>query len=101
MTGKSPTGFTAIIEWIHISQYEWNGVPVGTLVKFDDGSGHTGNVTITFPTASATITDLIPITTYVFDVCELTSLGPGPCQRLQITTKPSRKYLMAMSCFLI
>ena len=101
VTGKSPTGFTAVIEWIHISQYEWNGAPVGTLVKFDDGNGHIGNVTIAFPTTSATLTDLIPSTTYVIDACELTSPGPGPCQRLQVTTIPSRKCIMAISCFLI
>ena len=94
VTGKSPTGFTAVIEWIHIPQYMWNGVPVGTLVKFDDGNGHTGNVTVAFPTTSATLTHLIPITTYVIDVCELTSPGPGPCQRLQVTTNPSRKFLI-------
>ena len=101
VTGKSPNGFTAIIEWIHISQYEWNGVPVGTIIVFDDGNGHIGNKTISFPTTSATLTDLVPSTTYVIDVCELTSPGPGPCQRLQIRTNPSRKCFMAKSCFLI
>ena len=92
VTGKSPTGFTAIIEWLHIPQALWNGMPVGTLVKYDDRNGHVGNVTISYPTASATLTSLIPATTYIIDVCEVTSPGPGPCQRLQVVTKPNRKY---------
>ena len=92
VTGKSPVSFTAVIEWFHIQQNEWNGVPVGTLVKFDDASGHTGNVTINYPIASATLTNLIPTATYVIDVCEVTSPGPGPCHRLQVTIKPSCKY---------
>ena len=63
-------------------------------MKFSDGNGHAGNVTVGYPTTSATLTDLIPITTYVIDVCELTLPGPGPCQHLQVTTNPSRKFLI-------
>ena len=82
---------TIIVEWTNLPQEQWNGQPIGTLIKYTDGKGHERNKTVSFPSISIVLQDLVPVTTYVLDVCALTAPGAGPCQRVQATTTPSRK----------
>ena len=91
VSANGTSGFTAIVQWTHITQEQWNGQPLGTLIKFDNLNGHKGNVSVTYPGSSVVLSNLIPITTYVIDACEITAPGPGPCQRVQATTLPSGK----------
>ena len=90
---NSTSGFTVIVDWVHISQEYWNGRPVGTLIKYDNTQGHNGSVSIIYPQSSIILSHLVPVSTYVIDVCEMTSPGVGPCQRVQASTLPSRKCL--------
>ena len=82
---------TIIVAWTNLPQEQWNGQPIGALIKYTDGIGHEGNKTVSFPTISIVLQNLVPATTYVLDVCALTTPGAGPCQRVQATTTPSRK----------
>eukprot|EP00794_Sanderia_malayensis_P015286 gene15286-16863_t len=89
LAANATSGFSIIVYWKNIAQRAWNGIPVGTVVEYSDNNGHSGTVSVAFPKSYAVINNLVPVTTYIIDVCQATAVGKGPCQRTQSTTLPS------------
>ena len=91
-TPNSP--FSIIVAWSNLLQREWNGKPIGYEVRYSDSNGNVGNETVFFPVSSCTLQGLIPLTTYVIEVCAYTKEGAGPCQKVGATTLPSGKFIV-------
>ena len=91
-TPNSP--FSVIVAWSNLLQNEWNGKPIGYEVRYNDLNGNFGNETVLFPVSSSTLQGLIPLTTYIIEVCAYTKEGTGPCQKVDATTLPSGKFIV-------
>lgn len=91
VNGTSLGPFSAYIEWDPVSRLAMNGIPLGYRVIPYINNTRQSDVVVPFTNRSYIYNDLIPETTYVFEVCSFNSIGNGPCDKCVLTTSESRK----------
>ena len=102
MKTKTIDGQGIFVEWEHVSREDMNGIPLGYKVKYNASDvNSSGIVAVDYNAKFTTLAGLIPISTYIIDVCAFTIAGAGPCLRTQSTTGISGKFLILTFGFLI
>ncbi|XP_057300471.1 uncharacterized protein LOC130632586 isoform X2 [Hydractinia symbiolongicarpus] len=89
VNGTSLGPFSAYIEWDPVSRLSMNGIPLGYRVIPYINNTRQSDVVVPFTNRSHIYNELIPETTYVFEVCSFNSIGNGPCDKCVVTTSES------------
>ena len=89
LNSTSLDAFSVKLQWNGIDRSSMNGFPSGYIVFVYINVTIIFKFTVDFSQHYLFVENLIPETSYIFEVCAYNQAGKGPCERTATTTKAS------------